>query len=190
MAQRRTAGSNKASSARQIELYPVNGNTVRAPQEVPQERDYDAMRERRLREAQEREERSRRAARRNHARAMRRNRAYVFFLSVCVCAVFGICFMYIQLQSQATEYKERITALQAEVNDLEADNEEMLQEIETSVDLSEILEKATSELGMTYPSSDQVVTYEADTSDSLTQYADVSSAAGSSLLSGILSSQE
>lgn len=188
MAQKRTVQVNqKAARSRQgqIELFPVDGNTVR--QADPLEREHSEQLRRR-REAWEEEERAQRAARRvrrNRIRELRMNRIYVAFLTVCVAAVFGICFMYIQLQSQATEYKENIAALQTEVNDLEADNEELLQNIETSVDLSEVMDRAMNELGMTYPTSDQIITYETDSSDSLTQYADVTSSSGSSLFSAI-----
>lgn len=188
MAQKRTVQVNqKAARSRQgqIELFPVDGNTVR--QADPLEREHSEQLRRR-REAWEEEERAQRAARRvrrNRIRELRMNRIYVVFLTVCVAAVFGICFMYIQLQSQATEYKENIAALQTEVNDLEADNEELLQSIETSVDLSEVMDRAMNELGMTYPTSDQIITYETDSSDSLTQYADVTSSSGSSLFSAI-----
>lgn len=193
MAYRKTAKSHTASRSDehsgQIELFPVDGNTVRKADPQPSDparRHNEELKARRM--AWEEEERAQRTARRlqrNRVRAMRMNRIYAAFLSVCVCVIFGICFQYIQLQSEASTLKSSITALQSEVNDLEADNEEQLQNVETAIDMSEILDRAMNDLGMVYPDSDQIVTYEADTSDTLTQYTEISSS-GSSILSGIL----
>ena len=193
MASGKTEKSNKTSrtdSQRgQIELFPVDGNTVRktAPQPSDPARSHnEELKARRMVwEEEERAKRTQRRMQRNRVRAMRMNRIYAIFLSLCVCVIFGICFQYIQLQSEASTLKSSITALQSDVNDLEADNEEMLQNIETSIDMGQILEYAMNDLGMTYPSEDQIVTYEADASDTLTQYAEISSA-GSSILSEIL----
>ena len=191
MAQRRTAQQNRTSGRRaqreiQIELFPVEGNTVRQAQPLEQEHAEELRRRRERWEAEEQAQKAARRARRQRIRQMRMQKIYVAFLTACVCAVFGICFMYIHLQSQATQYKEDIAAIRAEVSDLQSDNEEALAAIETSVDLNDIMEQATDELGMTYPTSDQIITYDAGSSDTLSQYGDVSSSSGSSLLSGIL----
>ena len=45
--------------------------------------------------------------------------------------------------------------------------------IETSVDLEQIKQKAINDLGMKYPAADQVVTYSVQSSDYMNQYGSV-----------------
>ena len=57
--------------------------------------------------------------------------------------------------------------------DLRSDNDDTLQRIESSANLTEIKEIAVNQLGMSYPDGLQVVYYSVDETDAMTQYAEV-----------------
>ncbi|MCM1282565.1 MAG: hypothetical protein NC180_05765 [Muribaculaceae bacterium] len=149
--------------------YYVRGNTVREL-EVP------VRRERRSKEELEeisRRKRRKNAARRNRARAMGMNRAYVAFLSMCVMAVAAAAVMLVQLQSQVSARMRRVSALQSDVNDQRAENDARYKSIITSVDLNQIRDVAVNELGMSYPTEEQVVYYTVDNNNFMDQYSDI-----------------
>ncbi|MCD7708868.1 MAG: hypothetical protein LUI02_03235 [Clostridiales bacterium] len=151
--------------------YYVDGNTVRelaSPQRREQER-----REREEREEMARRRRRRNAVQRNRARAMGMSRGYVAFLTVCVFMVAGSAAMLVHLQAQVTTRINSIASLQSQVNDLRADNDARYKRLTTSVDLSEIRDVAINELGMSYPSEDQVIYYSVENSNFMDQYEDI-----------------
>ena len=59
------------------------------------------------------------------------------------------------------------------MNDMKDTNNETSKRLEGSVDLTKIYEVATTELGMVYPKSGQVVSYEASNPDYVKQFKDV-----------------
>ena len=63
--------------------------------------------------------------------------------------------------------------LENEVMDLKTDNDAAEKKIETSVDLESIRKKAMEELGMVYPTSEQIVYFQIDSSDYMNQYEDI-----------------
>ncbi len=156
--------------------YYVDGNTVRQTS-APVREFPEVERQRKIKEEnrkqRERQEIRRRAAQRNRERAMYMSPAYVAFLCVCVCLIFGVCATYIHLQSSISNHINNIAALENEVINAKASNDETLKTIETSVDLESIKYKAMHDLGMVYPSSSQIVYYSVDESDSMTQYSDI-----------------
>ena len=145
----------------------IQGNTVKrlntAPKYVP---------ERSLKEEQELREK-RHAAKRNQQRAQAMNRGYVVFLAAAtvICAV--VCGMYIHMQASVTMNMESLSVLDAQVLELRTDNNAMEKRIGTAMSLDEVKEKAQQELGMNYPSSDQIVQYSVDYSDYMNQYTSI-----------------
>ena len=171
MAQRR-----RKSNTRAHHDYEIEGSAVRkaAPQRYTRERE-SLREERRLRERERDLRREKRRAKKNRERALALSPAYVAFLSVCICVTFLVCGCYVFLQSQITNRINSVSSLQSEILDMKTQNEEAKQKIETSVDLNAIREKAINELGMVYPDSSQIIYYDTDNEDSMTQYSTDSS---------------
>lgn len=98
--------------------------------------------------------------RKNRDKALHMNLGYVFFLmgALCVCAV--VLLNYLQLQSELTTKVKNISSLERELNTRQLANEEDYNRIVSSVDLEEIRKIAIAELGMTYASEGQIITYE------------------------------
>lgn len=149
--------------------YYINGNTVR-------ELEAPVRRERRSREEIEeanRRKRRRNAARRNRERAMGMSRGYVAFLTVCVFVVAATAVMLVQLQSKVTTRMNNIASMQSQINDLRADNDARYKNITTSMDLNHIKDVAINELGMSYPTQEQVVYYTIENQNFMDQYCDI-----------------
>lgn len=149
------------------QTYRVEGNTVRKQNPAGRRQDEEQRRQY-SKEAKKRAQ-IRRRTQRNRERALYMNPAYVAFLTVCVILTFVICGCYIHLQSNITTRLSTISSLESQIVDLQSDNEEALQNIETSVDLDTIREKAAS-LGMIYPDSSQITYYDMQEEDGITQY--------------------
>ena len=113
------------------------------------------------------------ASRRNCQKVKSMNLVYVMFLSAAaiVCAV--ACGIFISLQTSISTNMKSVAELQTQVSDLKARNDALEKNIETSVDLEQIKQKAINDLGMKYPAADQVVTYSVQSSDYMNQYGSV-----------------
>lgn len=155
----------------------IEGNTVRRMDAMPDNWERE-QRQRRAREEQEQRERQRRRrqraiARRNQDRALVMDRSYVFFLTIaaivtCITAVF-----YIKLQSDVTIHLNNIAALEATVNNLKTDNDATDKRLATALQMDTVKDQAINELGMSYPSQDQIVYYQIDRSDFMSQYGEI-----------------
>ena len=136
----------------------VDGNTVRIETASPQ------IRERELRRTQ---------VEQNRQRARSMNLSYVLFLTVAAVAVVMICIFYLKLQATSTQLQKRTVSLQTQLKNLQIENDIVYNEIVSGVDLEQVREVATEELGMTYPSQDQIALYEAVSSDYVKQYEEI-----------------
>lgn len=153
--------------------YYVEGTTVRelaperAPKRAPQRNPREIERQRKLKNR-------RNAVRRNRERELSMNLGFVTFL--CVCVIIGVfaCAYLVKMQSTVTQNLNKIAALEAEVTDLRTTNDETAKRLEASVDLNQIKETAINELGMTYPTEDQIIYYHVDKTNFMDQYGDVS----------------
>ena len=92
---------------------------------------------------------------------------------VATIFLFGSCFYMLTVQATITEQRREIAMLESNLNSLTDNNNEMSKRIESSVDLTEIYNVATTELGMVYPKAGQVVSYEASNPDYVKQFKDV-----------------
>ena len=133
----------------------VDGNTVRVETASPQ------IREKELRRTQ---------VEQNRQRALSMNLSYVLFLSVAAVAVVMVCIFYLRLQATSTQLQKKTVSLQTQLKNLQIENDIVYNEIISGVDLEQVREVATEELGMTYPSQSQIVSYEAVSSDYVKQY--------------------
>lgn len=155
----------------------IEGNTVRRTDAMP---DYWEKEQKRRKEQEEqelrarREQRRRRAiARRNQDKALIMNRGYVAFLTLAAIVTCITAGVYIKLQSDITIHLENIAALEAGVTNLKADNDAADKRLATAVRMEDVKEQAINELGMTYPSADQIVYYEISHADYMSQYGEI-----------------
>lgn len=111
--------------------------------------------------------------RKNRRKALHISSGYVIFLAVAAVLALVICVNYVQLQSKITNHSKNITAMQEELADMKEENNTKYNAIMDSVNLDEIREKAQSELGMVYASSDQIVEYDNPASDYVKQYENI-----------------
>lgn len=155
---------------RRTQAY-VDGNTVRKLQSMP-ERIERETRERERRETEE-NRRARYAARRNRERAKQMSAGYLVFLTLAVILTVGVCICYIQLQAEINNRMNNIAALDSQILELQIENDAALKRIETSVNLDEIKETAMNEMGMVYPTQEQLVYFTVDTDDYMNQYQDI-----------------
>ena len=146
----------------------VDGNTVRKLEAAP---DYRREREERIqREIRRHNEHM---ARRNKERALRMNLGYVLFLTTAALVTALVSVAYIRLQSDVTGRMRRISALESQVANLKADNDAALNRISTSVDLDYVKDAAINQLGMVYPTADQLVYYSIEDDDYMNQYGEI-----------------
>ena len=79
----------------------------------------------------------------------------------------------LSLQADITEQRRQIAALESNLTELTDTNNETSKRLESSVDLTKVYDVATGELGMVYPKTGQVISYEASNPDYVKQYKDV-----------------
>ena len=155
----------------------IEGNTVRRTDAMPD--DWESQQKRRReREQQEQQERQharrqRAIARRNQDKALIMNRGYVTFLTLAAIVTCITAGFYIKLQSDITIRLENIAALETSVNNLKADNDATSKRLATSVRMEDVKKQAVDVLGMSYPSEDQIVYYEIDHADFMSQYGEI-----------------
>ncbi|MCQ2508303.1 MAG: hypothetical protein MJ097_05895 [Dorea sp.] len=148
-----------AQRARDYEYY--YGNTVPQPDYEPQPRHKDAP---------AKKTRTNTKGRRHRRNARFMNRAYVVAMTLAVVVALFVCVNYVRLQKSISLYSAEIAKMQLELADLREANNTKYNTLVDSVNVDEIREKAVTELGMVYASTEQVVFYEEPTTDYVTQY--------------------
>ena len=128
----------------------VDGNTVRKLESVPERRE-------------ERKPRTRSAVRQKRARALQMNLSYVVFLTAAAVITVMVCI----------NYQKKVTSLNTQLSEMKLENDALYNSIVSSVDLEHVKEVAINELGMSYPSEDQIYTYQPSESDYVKQFQDV-----------------
>lgn len=155
----------------------IEGNAARRVDAMPDdwEREQKRRREREQQEIKERKRarRQRAIARRNQDKALIMNRGYVVFLTMAVIVTCMTAGFYIKLQSDITIHLGNIAALETSVNNLKADNDAASKRLATSVRMEDVKKQAIDVLGMGYPSEDQIVYYEIDHADFMSQYGEI-----------------
>ena len=156
----------------------VDGNTVRKLEPTPYKRDEREERRRAQRAAersrQEKErQRNRRIAVKNREKVLKIDLRYTLFLGLAVAATLLICIYYLSLQSQMTTQTKTISALKSELNTLVDENLATQERINNAVDLEQVYQKATSELGMDYASKSQIIYYSGTSDDYVKQYKEI-----------------
>lgn len=155
-------------------LTYVYGNTAPAyTPEINQEQLAESYRVKKRRMEEEEERRQRARARRTLAREKRASRANVVLLTIATLLILCSCALYIKLNSQLNKTMNEVAKLEGEVINLSAENDSREKRIETSIDLDKIKKQAVKQLGMVYPSKDQIKYYTIDNNDYMEQYKDI-----------------
>lgn len=155
----------------------IEGNAVRRMDAMPDdwENEQKRRREREQQELRERQNARRRRAiaRRNQDKALVMNRGYVAFLTMAAIVTCITAGFYIKLQSDITIRLGNIAALETTVNNLKADNDATSKRLATSLKIEDVKAQAIDVLGMGYPSEEQIVYYEIDHADFMSQYSEI-----------------
>lgn len=99
----------------------------------------------------------------------------VFLVIITFLTVMVTGIIYLSAKFQATYLNKSVIKLQGEVVEMEKQNATAAQEIDNSLDLTVIYEKATKELGMKAPDEKQIFTYESRKSTQVRTHGDISS---------------
>jgi cell division protein FtsL len=154
--------------------YYNDGNAVRKETEyVMRPARSLPTREQREREKREDAIRRQKITDRRRAAALRKNRLLTGYM---IMAVMLTCIMlvgYVSLQTNVTTRMNRIADMENQLSTINADNNAAESRIATNTNLSEIKDKAINELGMVYATSSQIVYYNVDGSDYMSQYKDI-----------------
>ena len=146
--------------------YYIEGNTARKLNTAPQriERPESPRRE---------ERRTNERISRNSQKAKAFDLKYTVGLIVATAFLFVSCISMLTLQADITEQRRKIAILESNLNELTDTNDETSKRLENAVDLTQVYEVATKELGMVYPKNGQVVLYEASNPDYVKQFKDI-----------------
>ena len=172
-----TARRNPNTVRHSRDVY-VQGNAVKRLQEAPHRTDLPDVKERRrlaksavpatpVKQALSRQ------AQRNREKALAMNKGFVMFLTAVSIAVLFTCINFLQVKSQITASMKNVASLESELAQLKEDNDAYYSQVTSNVDISEIKKKAIGELGMKYPSEDQIQTYTTEGNSYVRQYQDV-----------------
>ncbi len=155
----------------------IEGNVVRRMDAMPD--DWEQEQERRKKQEdyeqklRQKRRRQRAIARRNQDRALVMNRSYVVFLTFAAIITCLTAILYIKLQSDVTIHLNNIAALETSVNELKTENDATDKRLATAMQMETVKEEAMNELGMNYPTEDQIVTYSIDRADFMSQYGEI-----------------
>ena len=155
----------------------LTGTAVPKTPEVLPEREAPGRRK----SAPERPRRQRSARQSSGQAAVRRNREklstiglpYLIFLVAVTALLMISCVNMLTVRSRVTASKKRIERYERQLQTLKSDNDALEVFMSKSVDLDAIYKTATEELGMVYPSDDQVITYTRTEKGYVRQYEDI-----------------
>lgn len=106
-------------------------------------------------------------------RRKRLNILSVIVMAFAIMASMYLCISYIMVYSEITGTSKSISKLRSEISETQAYNEEAHKEIEASLNLEDVYEKATKEYGMVPADKSQIYKYSNKKSDRVVQYSDI-----------------
>lgn len=106
----------------------------------------------------------------NRAKEAALTRGYMVFLSFAAVATVAICILYLSLQASISSQTTEIASLQSSLSTIKEENDARYNNINESVSLKDIKDKAINDLGMTYASPSQIITYADPDDDYIKQY--------------------
>lgn len=140
--------------------YYVEGNVIRK-----EERAYETY-------GESREQVSRRVHR-NRAKARHMSAPYVVMLTMAMAVSVVICYQMLTLKAEILSSKQHIVTLQNQLDDLRLSNNAVEDSIAIFTDLDHIYKVATEEMGMVYPTEDQVIRFDKTESEYVRQYENI-----------------
>ncbi len=99
--------------------------------------------------------------------------AFTLVMAGAMVVIFMVLARYISLNVSMTQKSKQIASLRKELSNLTIENDNMEMSINSSIDYDYIYNVATQELGMVYPSQNQIVNYDSEDSEYVEQYKDV-----------------
>lgn len=153
----------RLDSRNETTRYYIEGNTARKLNTVPERVEKPQREERKVNER----------ISRNLRRARAFDLKYTIALVTATVFLFVSCVNMLTLQADNTEKRRQIATLESNLSELTDTNNETSKRLESSVDLTEVYDTATKDLGMVYPQNGQVISYEASNPDYVKQFKDV-----------------
>ena len=101
------------------------------------------------------------------------NFALVASVALFMLIMGGLCFHYIQLQTEVNTRIHRIEQKKKQIEVLKQKNDALQNAINASLDPEKIYTMATEELGMVYPGENQVIEYKKQESEYVRQYENI-----------------
>ena len=98
---------------------------------------------------------------------------YTLFLTAASILALWVCAGYLQLQADNTAKMKNIAALEAQLSEMKAENDDEYNRVTSSVDLEEVRDIAINELGMVYPQKEQIEYFEVEEDDYMNQYENI-----------------
>ena len=124
----------------------------------------------RERQRREDEKRKRRAKARKRAKVMRRNKINTVYLTLGAILLGAFFVGYVNLQNDINTSMSNISSLESQVSDLKAENQATENRINSEANLQTVKDAAINCLGMVYANSGQIVYYDMDEDDYMSQY--------------------
>ena len=110
---------------------------------------------------------------RKRAATLRKNRLLAGYMIMAIGLTVFMLVAYVALQTNVTTRMNHIASLQNELSTLNADNKAAESRIAMTTNLAEIKDKAINELGMVNATNNQIVYYNVEGSDYMSQYKDI-----------------
>ena len=123
-------------------------------------------------------ERSRQIQREPHKRVRRKakvDKVAVFFVCLTFVMVMAVGFLYLRIKFQSTYLNKSVVNLQSEIIEMEKENAAAIKELDDSLDLASIYDKATKKLGMVAAKENQIFTYKSRKSTQVRTHGDIPS---------------
>lgn len=113
------------------------------------------------------------AIKKNQAKAATMSRTFVLIVAIASLLSMFICIEYIQLQVQKTNLISEKSVLIEELSEIKEENDAYESNVKSSVSLNDAKRIAIGQLGMTYPTEEQLITYELPHGSYVRQYVDL-----------------
>lgn len=170
MARRKADTIQYQEPARHLRNPYVTGSA--APRFAPKEfqESFVSPAERAERERQEKEARREAHKRQNYMRSNRISAAYMVIAVLMACSIL---YSYVRLQSSITISLRKIASMQNKLEAVRAENDATQKRLATAMSLEDIKSDVTENLGMRYATDSQIIYFEVENTDFMSQYSDL-----------------
>lgn len=110
---------------------------------------------------------------RSGEKALTMNAPYVAFLAVVSAVCLIMCVTYLHLQSDISKTRTGIADLKTQISTLQSQNDALNYSINSYIDTDYIYDAATTKLGMTQATGEQISKYKLSDSGYTVQYGDI-----------------